>query len=81
MRTQSTPLPDYFASNYQADRAKREAVTWRRSEGQACAHCGGLIMTGILDGELVANACQNCPATFAPTCPAGELASEWRAQG
>lgn len=74
-------LPGFFTSNYSADRAKREAVAWRRTEGEACAKCGGPIMAGILDGELVANACQNCPATFAPTCPAGALAEEWRAQG
>ena len=47
-------LPAFFDSSYSADRARREAVAWRRTEGEACAKCGGPIMAGILDGELEA---------------------------
>ena len=67
MSAKASTLPDFFRSNYSADRAKREAVNWRRVEGETCAACGGPIMAGLLDGELVANACANCPATFAAT--------------
>lgn len=72
-------LPSFFSSNFSIDKAKRESVAWSRTE-ETCDECGGLLMLGTLNGEPVARACQDCPETYPPACPAGLLAKEWRDQ-
>lgn len=67
-------------SIYPQDRARREAMTWTRTD-ERCQRCGGLVLMGTLDGEAIANACADCPTTLPATCAATELAREWRAQG
>ena len=63
------PLDHLLTSNFSADRALREAITWRRVDGMLCQNCGGPLMAGFLDGDQVATACTECPALFPPEKP------------
>jgi hypothetical protein len=53
-----------FGSNFSADKAQREAITWTREYGLRCGRCGGIMLLGTFDAEPVAWACQECPAVF-----------------
>ena len=63
------PLPELLTSHFSADRALREAITWRRVDGMLCQNCEGPLMAGFLDGDQVATACSDCPTLFPPEKP------------
>lgn len=64
-----SPMPANTRGNFSAEKARREAIIWRRVEGARCDICSGYILAALLDDELIAQACNNCPATFAPITP------------
>jgi len=58
-----TPVPDWYFRAYSGDRAKREAVVWKKLEHAKCGKCGKEAMVGHLDGDAILLACTYCGHT------------------